>query len=186
MCTPLFYQSYFLEEEFKNNSCFVKIRYPSRFAYLKQMLSSFLIFSIFYILFLFITVFLESIMISLISSLLLHSENSGLFSMAFSTDILKALFLKCLELYMVLLLSLTITIYTRKASISFLLIIGGYSLNIFGFTLNKYNPFGLSSTIRWGMETNYQFSFSSALFILCIANMILLTFLALKGQQKII
>jgi hypothetical protein len=186
MCTPLFFQSYFLEEEIKNNSCFVKVRYGNRLTYLKHMLSSFFVFAVSYILLLFIIAFLECLIIGFTNGLLLNSENSGFFNMAFSDILLKALLLKCLELYMILLLSLAITIYIKRTAISFFVIISGYFLNIFDFSLNKYNPFGLSSTIRWGVESSNGISFLSAFSILCIANIILLTFLVLKGQKKII
>jgi len=186
MCTPLFFQSYFLEEELINNSCFVKVRYGNRLTYLKQMLSSFFIFAVSYIFLLFTIALLEGLIISFTNGLLLNSENSGFFSMAFSAIILKALLLKCLELYMILLLSLAITIYIKKTAISFFLILIGYFLNIFDFSFNRYNPFGLSSIIRWGVESRNHISFLSAFSILCIVNIILLTFLALKGQKKII
>lgn len=186
MCTPLFFQSYFLQEELQNNCCFVKIRYNSKLAYLKQMLLTFFIFTTFYIILFSLVTFLVGLIIALKSGTLLSSGNYNFAGFDLLIIIGKAFLLKGLEIYMILLLSLTISIYTKKIGLAFFIPFIGYTINIFEFGFNKFNPFGISSIARWGITTDYNISFSHALLILCMANTILLIFLIFKGQKNII
>jgi len=186
MCTPLFFQSYFLQEQLQNNYCFVKIRYGNRLAYLKQLLLTFMVFATLFIILFSAITFLGSFVVALKNGMSLNDVNNNFIGLDFWTVITKALLLKWLEIYMVLLLSLTISIYTKNTGLSFFIPLIGYLLNVINIKMNKYNPFGISSMIRWGVESDYNISFLNAVLILCMINIILITFLISKGQKRII
>lgn len=180
MCTPLFFQSYFLQEQFQNSSCFVKIRYKSKLTYMKQLLGIFLFFTIVYVIVLSIVSLAGGVIIGLESGITEYPDLINLLPI-----MLKSMLLKCLEIYMILLFSLSIFIYTKKIGLSFFIPIAGYLTNIFNFNLNKFNPFGISSALRW-MQPESNISFALALTILCTMNIILITFLVFRGQKRII
>ena len=186
MGLPVFFLSVFLEETFKNNSCFVRVRYSSRLLYMGEMLKNLAIFTLSYVVLLFVTTFIGSLVVATVGRLYLYSENYGFFSMVFSGINMQALILKYLEIYMTLLLTLSITLYVKKATISFIFIICGYMLNIISFNIIRYNPFGISSIMRWAINSNYDVSFGNAFLILCCSNLILVIYLTLYGKKYII
>lgn len=186
MCTPLFFQSYFLQEQLQNNSCFVGIRYESRLIYLKHLLVTFLIFTTIYVILLGSVAVIGGGVIGFKNGIFLGAEsyNSGMKD--FLLILIKSMFLKWLEIYMILLISLSIFIYTKKVGLSFFVPVIGYLINIFDLGVNKFNPFGISSISRWGVPSEYSVSFLFTLIILCIVSISLVIFLIHKGQRRII
>lgn len=186
MCTPLLFQSYFLQEQLQNNSCFVGIRYESRLAYLKHLLMTFLSFTTIYVILLGSVALIGGGVIGFKSGIILSAGNYNAGLTDFLSLVFKSLVLKWLEIYMLLLSSLSIYIYTKKVGLSFFVPVIGYIINIFDFGFNKFNPFGSSSISRWGVPSGYNVSFLFTLIILCIVNIFLVIFLIYKGPKRII